>query len=276
VVAILLLAGLSPTWAGLRGLYFDPQYARDDYRAMAARILAEAGPEAAVVLDAPNQWEVFTYYYHDGPNIAPLPNDTTQETLARLVDEHSRIYALFWGEAQQDPDRSVERALEENAFTLSADWYGGVRFVTYAAPGEGDEGAPPGEARFGEAIRLEALSLSDTSLAPGEALGVSLRWAADSPIDERYKVFVHLYAPDGVTIIAQHDAEPGGGLAPTDGWTPDQPVRDNHGLLLPPEAAPGMYHIAVGLYDVEGNRLPVTLDGTPIGDRLILAEMVVE
>jgi mannosyltransferase len=276
VVAVVLLAGLSPIWAGLRGLYFDPQYARDDYRAMAARLLAEAGPEAAVVLDAPNQWEVFTYYYPDGPNIAPLPDDATEETLARLLNGHSRIYALFWGEAQQDPDRSVERALEENAFMLSADWYGGVRFVTYAVPGEGDQGALPGEARFGESIRLEGFSLSDTALAPGEALGVSLRWAADSPVGARYKVFVHLYAPDGVTIVAQHDAEPGGGLAPTDGWTPGQVVQDNHGLLLPPEAMPGVYQLAVGLYDVEGNRLPVTLDGASVGDRLTLAEVMVE
>jgi mannosyltransferase len=276
VVAILLLAGLSPTWAGLRGLYLDPQYARDDYRAMAARILAEAGPEAAVVLDAPNQWEVFTYYYPDGPNIAPLPDGSTQETLAHLLRDHSRIYALFWGAAQQDPDRAVERMLEASAFTLSADWYGGVRFVTYAVPGEGGQGALPGKVRFGEAIRLDGFSLSDTALAPGEALGVSLRWAADSPINERYKVFVHLYAPDGVTIAAQHDAEPGGGLAPTDGWTPGQVVRDNHGLLLPPEAAPGVYQLAVGLYDADGNRLPVTLDGAPVGDWLELAEVVVE
>ncbi|MEJ2148413.1 MAG: glycosyltransferase family 39 protein, partial [Chloroflexota bacterium] len=128
VVAILLLVGLSPIWAGLRGLYLDPQYARDDYRAMAARILAEDGPEAAVVLDAPNQWEVFTYYYPDGPGIAPLPDSSTEATLARLLSGHSRIYALFWGEAQQDPTRSVEHLLEHNAFTLGTDWYGGVRF----------------------------------------------------------------------------------------------------------------------------------------------------
>jgi 4-amino-4-deoxy-L-arabinose transferase-like glycosyltransferase len=276
VVAILLLAGLSPIWAGLRGLYSDPQYTRDDYRTMAARILVEAGPEAAVVLNAPNQWEVFTYYYPDGPNVTPLPNDTTEETLARLLDGHSRIYALFWGEAQQDPDRAVEQTLEANAFTLSAEWYGGVRFVTYAVSGEGAQGTLPGEARFGASIQLNGFSLSDTTLAPGEALGVSLHWATDSPLGERYKVFVHLYAPDGTTIVAQHDAEPGGGLTPTDDWTPGQMVQDNHGLLLPPEAAPGVYQLAVGLYDVEGDRLPVTLDGAPVGDRLTLSEVVVE
>ena len=59
-------------------------------------------------------------------------------------------------------------------------------------------------------------------------------------------------------------------------WTPGQPVQDNHGLLLPPEAAPGVYQLAVGLYDAEGNRLPVTLDGAPVGDRLVLAEVAVE
>ena len=276
VVIILLASGLYPIYAGLRGLYTDPAYARDDYRAIAARILAEAGPEAAVVLDAPNQWEVFTYYYPDGPGVTPLPNDSTGETLEDLLRTHQRIYALFWGEAQQDPDHIVERMLEANAFALSTEWYGGVRLVTYAVPNGAGATEALEDVIFGDTIRLVGFTLSDERLSPGEALGVSLFWETDAPLEVRYKVFVHLYAPDGVTIVAQHDSEPNGNLSPTDSWVPGERITDNHGLLLPPDAEPGTYRLMVGLYDFEGNRLPITRRGLPVGDRLLLAELPVE
>lgn len=275
-VVILLAVGLLPMIEGLRGLYFDPAYTRDDYRAIAARIMAEGGPEAAVVLDAPNQWEVFTYYYPDEPNIAPLPSSETEETLARLLSENWRIYALYWGVEQQDPDRIVENRLEADAFAVQTRWYGGVRLVTYAVPGEPTiEVTPPDETLFGEAITLERFALSRDTLSPGDALGVTLFWRTGTRLDTRYKVFVHLYAPDG-TLITQHDSEPGGDLAPTDSWLPGELIADNHGLLLPQETQPGIYQLVAGLYQFSGERLPITQGGKPLGDSLLLAEIAVE
>jgi mannosyltransferase len=258
---VLLVAGLFPSIIGLQHLYFDPAYARDDYRAIAARIMEEVGPDAAVILNAPNQWEVFTYYYPDGPGIAPLPDNTTEQTLARLLADYGRIYALYWGTEQQDPDRIVEQTLEANAFTVSSDWYQGVRLVTYAVIGQpADEIETASGASFGESITLEGLSLSTDQLAPGEALGVTLFWRTDAPLQQRYKVFVHLYGPDG-TLMAQHDSEPASDKAPTDGWMPGETVIDNHGLLLPLDAPAGDYQLVVGLYDFEGNRLIVNGEG---------------
>lgn len=275
VTVILLVGGLAPAIAGLWHLYFDPAYARDDYRGIAGRIMAEAGPDATVVLDAPNQWEVFTYYYPDGPGVTPLPNLTTGETLARLLAEQERIYAVFWGDAEQDPQRVVESALDANAFTVYTEWYGAVRLVLYAVPGEmATEIAVPSGARFGEAITLEGFALSVERLAPGDVLGVTLFWRTDAPLETRYKVFVHLYAPDG-TIIAQHDGEPGGDLAPTTTWRPGETLIDNHGLLLPVDAPAGVYRLMVGLYDFGDNRLPISLDGEVVGDSLPLGDIPV-
>lgn len=257
LAAIILLAvGLLPVYGGLRNLYFDPTYARDDYRAIAQRILAEAGPQAAVVLDAPNQAQVFGYYFPLGPNVAPLPDAHTEETLERLLEGHSRIYALYYGETEQDPQRTVEQLLATRAFVAATQWYGDVRLVIYVAPAEMTVERPSG-ARFGEAIVLEGYALSAEALAPGEALAVTLFWHTEAPLNMRYKVFVHLYGPDG-NIAAQHDGEPAGGLRPTDTWAPGEQITDHHGLLLPPDAAPGTYTLAVGLYDTAGNRLPVT------------------
>ncbi len=267
IVIALAIAGIVlPVWTGLRNLYFDPAYARDDYRGIAQRILEEAGPEAAVVLDAPSQVEVFSQYYPDGPGVTPLPDDQTEQSIARLLADYDRIYALFWGESEQDPERTVENTLNASAFAASSDWYGGVRLVTYVVPD-----APAAEpdvlidAGFGDAITLAGYAVSDTAVRPGEALAVTLFWRADAPVETRYKVFVHLYYPDG-TIAAQHDGEPGGGLQPTDGWGPGEVVADNHGLLVPADAPEGDYALMVGLYGLDETRLPVTR-GEDAGDQ---------
>ncbi len=275
VVAILLAAALVPIPISLRHLYFDPTYVRDDYRAIAARIQNESGTEAAVVLNAPNQWEVFTYYYPDGPGIAPLPDQHTGERLTELLGSYDRIYALYWGETQQDPNRVVESTLESGAFPVSTEWYGSVRLAIYAVPATpATQIESPSGALFGDSITLAGFTLSDTTLRPGEAIGVTLFWQASAPITARYKVFVHLYTPDG-RLVGQHDGEPAGNLKPTDSWMPGELVIDNHGLLLPPHIPTGVYHLSVGLYGLDGTRLPVSANDTQIGDKLLLAEIIV-
>ena len=64
LLVILLVATV--LWGAGRSLwnmYDDPTYARADYRGMANRIANEAHPNAGVILNAANQWEVFTYYH---------------------------------------------------------------------------------------------------------------------------------------------------------------------------------------------------------------------
>jgi hypothetical protein len=63
-------------------------------------------------------------------------------------------------------------------------------------------------------------------------------------------------------VVAQHDAEPGGGSLPTDSWQINTPITDNHGLTIPFGAPPGDYRLIVALYDeANGQRL-----ATPTGD----------
>lgn len=86
----------------LQNMYNNPAYARADYRAMAQRILAEDHPNAGVILNAANQWEVFTYYYPDAGNVYPLPEgrsrpnpDEIDLALSQIAAQHDRIYAIF-------------------------------------------------------------------------------------------------------------------------------------------------------------------------------------
>jgi len=95
--------------------------------------------------------------------------------------------------------------------------------------------------------------------APGEitpTLAVTLTWQAVEPITGDYTVFVHVLA--GETKVAQRDTRPCSGECPTDTWAPGAIVVDRYDLSLPPEAPPGPYRLAVGLYLLEtGDRAAV-------------------
>ena len=55
------------------------------------------------------------------------------------------------------------------------------------------------------------------------------------------------------------DRQPGGGATPTTSWAPGQVIVDEIVLPVAADAPPGVYHIAVGMYDgASGGRLPIT------------------
>jgi hypothetical protein len=268
----ILLVGLVlwGTAQALYNMYFDPGYARADYRAIAAQIAEEAHPNAAVILNAANQWEVFTYYHQEGAPVFPIPTGFPEPAgidaeLSEIAGRYDRIYALYWGEGLRDPQRLVERWLDDHTFKARDVWFGDVRFVTYAVPAENPgEVETPVNLQFGETISLLGFSLPSDVLEPGEILQLSLFWQIDQEIDERYKVFLHLVDENG-QIVAQQDSEPGGNLTPTNIWQPGQVIVDNHGLFIPAETAPGTYTLLLGLYDFAdpSNRLPIDTGGVP-------------
>ena len=104
-------------------------------------------------------------------------------------------------------------------------------------------------------IDLRGLALGTAQA--GAPLPVVLYWQTPAATEGSYTVFTQLFAPDG-QMAAQQDNLPVGGLAPTNTWTPGQPVRDAYSLAIPPDASPGLYTLHVGLYDTTG-RQPATL-----------------
>lgn len=248
---------------GLAPLYDDPAFQRADYRALAALVQADARPGDAVILDAPNQEEVFRYYYRGEAQVYPLPRGlggddaATLAEVRRIIADSQRIFAVFWGEAERDPNRVVESTLDAEAFESGENvWYGDVRLARYVTPADLPEPTPSG-ARFGEFIALEAYAFGGAA-QPGDALQVRLDWQTAAPLNRRYKVFVQLLDASGV-LAAQRDSEPGGGSALTVNWPPGETITDRHGLLIPPDLTPGDYTLIVGLYDLDNPsaRLPV-------------------
>lgn len=278
VYGALLVGALFPS---LRNLYTNPAYARDDYRQIAADIAAWAHPGDGIILNAPNQWEVFTYYHRDGAPVYPIPHsrpprpEAVEAELQQIAADHRRLFVLYWGDAEADPQRLVERWLAAHAYPAGDRWYGRVRLSIYGVGPLPEEPAVSQDARFGETIHLWGWALDEGPFAPGEVVPVTLFWEAGAAIPERYKVFLHLLDSQG-SLVAQTDAEPGGNLRPTTIWTPGERMADRHGVLLPPDLPPGEYVLLVGLYRFDGGaRLPVEAGDGFFGDSLTLGRVVV-
>jgi hypothetical protein len=276
----LLLALLPLHAASLDHLYFDPQYERDDYRGIAARIASEAGANDAVLLSAPNQWEVFTYYY-DGPaRVLPAPYHPTEEEAREWVEgtvlagSPASLFVLYWGEGESDPHRRLERELAERAYKAGERWVGSVRVARYGVAPLPEEPGVDLDVGVGDSLVLEGASAPATA-APGAVLPVTLFWRAEGSPAERFKVFVHLLDEEGA-LVAQADAEPVGGLRPTSTWEAGEGVIDRHGVLLPPDLPPGDYVLRAGLYRFSGERLSITKGGGVAGDAVDLGRVRVE
>ena len=274
---------LFDTGRSLNNLYFDTAYARADYGAIAQHVEENARPGDAVLLNAPNQWEVFTYYHPDDSHVFPLARDrplnkaANEAELRRIVADHQRLSAIFWGDAESDPERFIESWLETHTYKAGETWYGDVRLAVYAVPAKvAETPAVSLDARFGTVIRLDGFAVLQKVVGPGDIVQLTLFWRAAERVPERYKVFVHLYNDAG-ELVAQTDSEPGATLRPTNTWAPGERITDRYGVFIPSDAPEGVYALTVGLYDLTDprNRLAVTQGGDLLGDSLNLSEIVV-
>ena len=174
-------------------------------------------------------------------------------------------------------DSNLEEIPLMNKFGLPYDALVLTDYVVLGEPAITAEDIPhPGSYVLGEPPLLTFMGYDSdgAGFQPGNTATVTLYWQSRTPIANNYSVFVHLVDENG-NVISQHDNEPGNGRFPTGTWFPYEIIRDAHTLTLPPDAPPGPYTLAVGMYDWQtGARLPITsAGGTHLpNDQLILEE----
>ncbi len=274
--ALLFVIGASSQ--SLANYYFDERYARDDYRGLAHYITA-AGQEAdAIILNAPGQIDIFSYYYTGALPVYPLPGERplneskTGGALEGIVTRHKRLYVLFWGTEESDPARFIEGWLDRNTFKALDSWRGNVRLVVYAVPQEeiSREVQHHRQLKLGDQIAFLGYSLGSSAVRAGDILQLTLFWQALGETEERYKVFTHVL--DGrAHIVGQRDSEPVGGARVTTTWKEGEIIADNYGVLVLPATPPGEHQLEIGMYNLEtGARLPVLEEGEVVGDHILL------
>jgi hypothetical protein len=273
----LAAVAMAPAALGLSAQYFDPALARDDYRGLVSTIERGARPTDAVVLVAPNQVEIFSYYYHGQLPMIGLPAQRPidpQDTLQRLEAiraRHDRIWLVSWAMAEADPRGVISTWLAQNGFQATHDWYGSVQLALVGF-GPSNVATQKVDAALDNGIVLDAYRLGSRTVKPGETLALTLVWrAARGPTSDHWKVFTHLL--DGASgVVAQRDAEPADNLRPTTSWRPGEQIEDNYGIAIPGDLPPGSYTLEVGMY--EGDRRSL-FDGDH-GDHLVLGQVRVE
>jgi hypothetical protein len=134
------------------------------------------------------------------------------------------------------------------------------------------QGAHPVEYHFGQQLVLQGYALQPV---PGGQPGVNvlLQWRAATDISGDYVVFVHL-RDTPAHAYAQGDSQPRGGWYPTQWWSANETVVDEHAIALPAGTPPPL-DLYVGVYDrVTGVRLPVSdAQGRPVvNNEVILAQ----
>jgi len=134
IVAGLLLI---PTARSLASYYVDPAYARDDYRGLAQTVMLREEPGDAVVLTAPGQIEIFSYYYRGRSDVYPLPLQRpidpvdTRARLEALGADHERVWLVRWAADEADPADLILGWLEGRGRRLGGSQFGRVELRLY-------------------------------------------------------------------------------------------------------------------------------------------------
>jgi hypothetical protein len=127
-------------------------------------------------------------------------------------------------------------------------------------------------ATFGGTMDLLSASVDPGTAHAGDKVTVHLRWRAAAAMNVAYKIFVHVLDASGQQVLAQRDAEPQDGAAPTTSWMVGEALDDSYVLQLPASVGPGEYPIEIGVYEPRsGDRLTLaTGDNHAILDQRLL------
>jgi len=243
---------------GLLNNYFNPAYARDDYRSLYAYIMENSHPGEAIILDAPWQAGTFHYYYrghltrYSLPSEYP-PGEKTIGDLQALAEEHTGVWLVLYGSASADPEGLIEGWLEENGYLTSDDWFGGVRLSHHLLPLPSDltEDIPnPQAITFGGSLALLGYQLEPEEVTSGQSLHLTLYWKAVEEMANDYHLSFCLLGEEGESW-AQRDFTPLEGAHPTSGWAEGEVVRDQYRLPIPPGVPPGRYDLTLAVYSGE-------------------------
>ena len=240
----------------LANYYWQPRYARDDFRAVAAYLRERSRPDEAVICDA-GYSSIALDYYRLGqspcvriPPSYPPNRDDSEGRATALAGSRGFLWLLLWQDYYADPEQWVEKWLDVHAYPVSERrFHGGIRVKGYLTnPPIVAEAAVPNrvDQALGGLVALVGYQLSPV-VAGGET-HITLYWKALAPLPVDYTAFVHLVDARG-ELWAQHDSPPVNARYPTSGWQPGEVIADEHVLTLPALSPPVEYRLEVGMYE---------------------------
>lgn len=260
--------------------YQDRRLAEHPCRAAIGYLRAEAGGLThAIAMEDADLWrelypwlrEHYALTIVDGYN----PDDRSfDEVKTEKLAELAQGSEFWWIERSQNGDESPSWASAVANFLAMPGVYQAdvqrldgcalMRIFSLTLPSLGEFAVAGGE------IELRNAALGQARA--GAVMPLVLYWQTAAPVDSSYTVFTQLFTPDG-QMIAQQDNVPVGGLAPTNTWSPGEPVRDEYALTIPADAPAGLYELHVGLYDPSGRRVVTLPDGAATDHVTLFVEL---
>ncbi len=254
--------------------YYNPAYARDDWRAVARRVEAFGQPGDAVVVTGDGGEKAFDYYYRGDLPVyfsfnTPVPSEAeARQIMAGIAHRHRR----FWYTPYGAPiDATLESWMAGHAYPAWQSWLGRKRLALYAGssanlsrreePGVTLEDGPEA------ALVLTQVALSGAAVPAGDLLPLALTWQTTTGLARDYGLSLRLINSRGDSF-AQSDWPPLAAAGPTSTWPPGRPITDQRSLWLPPDTPPGNYALQLVVYDPMSGRpmgQPVILPDIPVG-----------
>ncbi|MBL7065380.1 MAG: glycosyltransferase family 39 protein [Anaerolineae bacterium] len=256
---------------GLRAYFFDPAFAKDDVRGLAAHLEAETTADDLIV--APWQDWSLDYAYH-GPapiiRLNPADEAATWETLAAQTVTARHVFLVDYPRDNRDRRGLIPFALESAGSLIERRSFKGLRVRVYTLDGsvEPSPQLAPTDADFGP-LHLTAAWVEQSPSAD-TAVTVALRWCCRGAVSAPLRVGLRLRDRsaersqrnlDGWELSTTDDYLLNDDGLPTDRWTDDEEATTYHVLPLVPGTPPLTYTISVGVYttDDEGAVQPLDL-----------------
>jgi len=102
--------------------------------------------------------------------------------------------------------------------------------------------------RFDNGMALVGYDLPAMAARPGERVPLTLYWEVTQPMTQPASVFVHFYEASG-ELFGQADKPDPVEFFPTTRWALGRVTTDFELAVIQPNAPPGTYIVAVGLWD---------------------------
>jgi 4-amino-4-deoxy-L-arabinose transferase-like glycosyltransferase len=233
--------------SSLFNYYFEPQYARLDFRPQIAYIKTFSQADDALMVNPRGLFTTFWHYYRSNLTYYPPPEETDIEaTLQPIADRHSGLWIVKNVPNDFDPDETIEWWLTHHTYRTMTAWVGHNVFRYYSMPVNSEPVRHPLQVNFAEQILLTGYDLAIRATKYGHILQATLWWQALTEMDEQYLVSLRVLDQSG-HLGGRKDIPPLGNFRPTVGWAKGEQIEDHVGLFIWPGTPPGEYRVEVGL-----------------------------